>query len=440
MVVQMLRPIKNNRLDMTVIVFLGSLMAAMALGIPIAFSLLLCGVALMLQLNMFDAQILAQNLMEGANSFPLLAVPFFMLAGEIMNAGGLSRRIVNFAMSLVGHIRGGLGYVTIVAAVIMASLSGSAVADAAALTALLLPMMVAAGHDKSQSAGLIAAGGIIAPIIPPSIGFVVFGVAGGVSISKLFMAGIFPGVWLALALVVTWWWLVRKEAITPPPKKSTSEVLEALRLAGWALVLPLIIVFGLKFGIFTPTEAAVVAAVYSLFVSTVIYGELNLKKLVPLFVAAAKTTSVVMFLVASAMVSAWLITVANLPAQIVELLQPMLDSPRLLMLCIMLLTMLVGTALDMTPTILLLTPVLMPVVKAAGIDPVYFGVLFIINNAIGLITPPVGTVLNAVAGAGKVTMDEVTRGVVPFMVAQFLIMFLMVAFPQLVMVPAHWFY
>ena len=425
---------------MTVIVFLGSLMAAMALGIPIAFSLLLCGVALMLQLNMFDAQILAQNLMEGANSFPLLAVPFFMLAGEIMNAGGLSRRIVNFAMSLVGHIRGGLGYVTIVAAVIMASLSGSAVADAAALTALLLPMMVAAGHDKSQSAGLIAAGGIIAPIIPPSIGFVVFGVAGGVSISKLFMAGIFPGVWLALALVVTWWWLVRKEAITPPPKKSTSEVLEALRLAGWALVLPLIIVFGLKFGIFTPTEAAVVAAVYSLFVSTVIYGELNLKKLVPLFVAAAKTTSVVMFLVASAMVSAWLITVANLPAQIVELLKPMLDSPRLLMLCIMLLTMLVGTALDMTPTILLLTPVLMPVVKAAGIDPVYFGVLFIINNAIGLITPPVGTVLNAVAGAGKVTMDEVTRGVVPFMVAQFLIMFLMVAFPQLVMVPAHWFY
>jgi len=425
---------------MTVIVFLGSLMAAMALGIPIAFSLLLCGVALMLQLNMFDAQILAQNLMEGANSFPLLAVPFFMLAGEIMNAGGLSRRIVNFAMSLVGHIRGGLGYVTIVAAVIMASLSGSAVADAAALTALLLPMMVAAGHDKSQSAGLIAAGGIIAPIIPPSIGFVVFGVAGGVSISKLFMAGIFPGVWLALALVVTWWWLVRKEDLTPPPKKSTQEVIEALRLAGWALVLPLIIVFGLKFGIFTPTEAAVVAAVYSLFVSTVIYGELNLKKLIPLFVAAAKTTAVVMFLVASAMVSAWLITVANLPAQIVELLQPMLDSPRLLMLCIMLLTMVVGTALDMTPTILLLTPVLMPVVKAAGIDPVYFGVLFIINNAIGLITPPVGTVLNAVAGAGKVTMDEVTKGVVPFMVAQFLIMFLMVAFPQLVMVPAHWFY
>jgi TRAP-type transport system large permease protein len=425
---------------MTIAIFLGSMLAAMALGIPIAFSLLLCGAALMWHMNMFDAQILAQNLIEGSNSFPLLAVPFFMLAGEVMNAGGLSRRIVNFAMALVGHIKGGLGYVTIVAAVIMASLSGSAVADAAALTALLLPMMVAAGHDKARSAGLIASAGIIAPIIPPSIGFVIFGVAGGVSITKLFMAGIFPGILLAAALWFTWWYLVRKEVVVPPPRKTTGEVLLAFKDATWALVLPLIIVFGLKFGIFTPTEAAVVAAVYAIFISVFVYKELNVKKMVPLFISSAKTCSIVMFLVAAAMVSAWLITVANLPAQVVSLLEPLLSSPRLLMLAIMVLTMLVGTALDMTPTILLLTPVLMPVVKAAGIDPVYFGVLFIINNAIGLITPPVGTVLNAVAGVGKVSMDEVTKGVIPFMIAQFAIMFLMVLFPQLVMVPARWFY
>ncbi len=205
-------------------------------------------------------------------------------------------------------------------------------------------------------------------------------------------------------------------------------------------MLPVIVVFGLKFGVFTPTEAAVVAAVYAIFISTFVYKELNLKSLYPLFVASAKTSAIVMFLVAAAMVSAWLITVANLPAELVALLQPLLDSPRLLMLTIMIITMLVGTALDMTPTILLLTPVLMPVVKAAGIDPIYFGVMFIINNAIGLITPPVGTVLNAVAGVGKISMDEVTRGVMPFMVAQFMIMFAMVAFPQLVMVPARWFY
>jgi tripartite ATP-independent transporter DctM subunit len=326
------------------------------------------------------------------------------------------------------------------AAVIMAALSGSAVADAAALASLLLPMMVAAGHDKARSAGLIASAGIIAPVIPPSIGFVIFGVAGNVSISKLFMAGIFPGVMLGASLWITWWWLARREVVQVPPRKSTAEIMTALREATWALVLPLIVVFGLKFGVFTPTEAAVIAAVYALLISTLVYRELSLKTLAPLFMASAKTSAVVMFLVAAAMVSAWLITVANLPAELVSLLQPLLDSPRLLMLTIMVITMVVGTALDMTPTILLLTPVLLPVVKAAGIDPVYFGVLFIINNAIGLITPPVGTVLNAVAGVGKVSMDEVTKGVMPFMIAQFIIMFAMVAFPQLVMVPARWFY
>jgi TRAP-type transport system large permease protein len=429
-----------ERLTMTIAIFVFSLLGAMAIGIPIAFSLLICGVALMWHMDMFDAQILAQNLLEGANSFPLLAVPFFMLAGEIMNAGGLSRRIVNFAMACVGHIKGGLGYVTIMAAVIMAALSGSAVADAAALASLLLPMMVAAGHDRARSAGLIASAGIIAPVIPPSIGFVIFGVAGNVSISKLFMAGIAPGIMLGAALWVTWWWLARSEVVQVPPRKSMGEIVVAMREATWALVLPLIVVFGLKFGVFTPTEAAVVAAVYALFIATFIYRELGLKDLYPLFASAAKTSAIVMFLVAAAMVSAWLITVANLPAELIALLQPLLDSPRLLMLTIMVITMLVGTALDMTPTILLLTPVLMPVVKAAGIDPVYFGVLFIINNAIGLITPPVGTVLNAVAGVGKVSMDEVTRGVLPFMIAQFIIMFAMVAFPALVMVPARWFY
>ncbi len=421
---------------MTIAIFLGSLLAAMAIGIPISFALLLSGVALMWHLNLFDAQILAQNVIEGANSFPLLAVPFFMLAGEIMNTGGLSKRIVNFAMALVGHVRGGLGYVTIVAACLLSALSGSAVADAAALTALLLPMMVKAGHDKARSGGLIAACGVIGPIIPPSIGFVIFGVAANVSISKLFLAGIFPGILLAAGLWATWWWTTRKEKLEPPPRKSASEVLVAMRSAGWALMLPLIILVGLRMGVFTPTEAAVVAAVYALFVAGVIYRELAWNQLYEVFLNAAKTTAVIMFLVAAAMVSAWLITVAQLPDQIVTLLQPLLDSPTLLMLAIMVLVIVVGTAMDMTPTILILTPVLMPIVKAAGIDPVYFGVLFIINNSIGLVTPPVGTVLNTVAGVGRMRMDDVTRGVLPFMLVQFAVMFLMVLFPQLVMWPA----
>ncbi len=423
---------------MIITIFLASLLIALLLGVPIAFSLLISGTTLMWHLNMFDAQIIGLNVIEGANSFPLLAVPFFMLAGELMNAGGLSRRIVNFAMVLVGHIRGGLGYVTIVAACGMAALSGSAVADAAALSALILPMMVAAGYEKGRSAGLIASAGIIAPVIPPSIGFVIFGVTANVSIMKLFLSGIFPGLLLGSALWFTWWLLIRKEPMTLAPRASAAEVIEGAKGAGWAMVLPVIVVGGLKFGVFTPTEAAVVAAVYALVISLVVYREIKIKDLVPLFIAAARTSSVVMFLVASAMVAAWMITVADLPAQVVGLLKPLLDTPKLLMFALMILVLMVGMALDMTPNILMLTPVLMPLVKAAGIDPVYFGVLFIINTSIGLITPPVGTVLNTVAGVGKVDMDTVIKGVLPFMIAQIIIMFLLVLFPGLVTVPARW--
>ncbi|PIF20399.1 MULTISPECIES: TRAP transporter large permease [unclassified Acidovorax] len=420
---------------MTVTIFLGSLLLAMAIGVPIAFALLLCGVALMWHLDLFDAQILAQNVINGADSFPLLAVPFFMLAGEIMNVGGLSKRIVKLALTVVGHVPGGLGYVAIMAAVILAAVSGSAVADAAALASLLLPMMVAAGHNKERSAGLIASAGIIAPVIPPSIGFVIFGVAANVSISKLFLAGIVPGVLLGLSLAVTWWWLVRRENVAPPKRATRAELLLALREAVWALGLPIIILVGLRMGVFTPTEAAVVAAVYSLFVAMVVYRELTLRQLVEIFQTSARTSAVVMFLVAAAMVSAWLITVADLPSAVIGMLEPFMGNQTLLLIAIMVLVMVVGTAMDMTPTILILTPVLMPVVKAAGIDPVYFGVLFIINNAIGLITPPVGTVLNVVAGVGRISMSQVTRGVMPFMVAQLIVMFLLVLFPSIVLVP-----
>ena len=423
---------------MTIAVFLLSLLAAMALGMPIAYALIVCGIALMVHLDIFDAQIVAQNIINGADSFPLMAVPFFLLAGEIMNVGGLSKRIVDLCLALVGHIKGGLGYVAIVAGVILSALSGSAVADAAALSALLVPMMVAAGHDKKRSAGLVAATGIIGPVIPPSIAFVIFGVAANLSITKLFLAGITPGIYIAIALWFAWWWEVRKEAIVPPARKSHKELGRAVVDAFWALMLPFIIIFGLRFGVFTPTEAAVVAAVYSLIVSVFIYRELTFKDLYAVFVTAAKTTSVVMFLVAAALVSAWLITVAELPTKIVALLEPFLDNKILLMFAIMVLVVIVGTAMDMTPTILILTPILMPLVKAAGIDPIYFGVLFIINNSIGLITPPVGVVLNVVAGVTKTSMEDVMKGVWPFLLAELFVLLLLILFPPLVTVPARW--
>jgi len=424
---------------MTIAVFTFSLLGAMALGMPIAFALIVCGVALMSTIGMFDSQIVAQNIINGADSFPLMAIPFFMLAGEIMNKGGLAKRIVNVALVAVGHFRGGLGYVTILAACILSSLSGSAAADAAALAALLVPMMVAAGHNKTNAAGLVAASGVIGPVIPPSIGFVIFGVAANVSISKLFLAGIFPGLLIGLGLCAAWWWVVRREYLTPPPRASFREILHAIIDGFWALMLPGIIIVGLRFGIFTPTEAGVVVAVYSLFVATCIYRELKLSELYTLFVSSAVTTSVVMFLVAAALVSSWLITVSEISAQVVDLLKPFMGNNMLLMFAIMVIVVIVGTALDMTPTILILTPILMPIIKTAGIDPVYFGVMFIINNSIGLITPPVGIVLNVVCGVSRISMEDIIKGVWPFMIAELIVLFLMVLFPELVTIPAKWF-
>lgn len=422
---------------MTLAVFIGSLLGAMALGMPIAYALLVCGVALMHYLDIFDAQIVAQNVVNGADSFPLMAVPFFMLAGEIMNTGGLSRRIVDVALALVGHVRGGLGYVAILAACLLSALSGSAVADAAALSALLVPMMVRAGHDPARAGGLIAASSIMGPVIPPSIGFVVFGVVAGVSITRLFLAGLVPGLLIGLGLCAAWWLESRKDRLVRQPRRPARDVIRALLDGAFALFLPVIIIAGLKLGIFTPTESAVVAAVYSLVIALFVYRELRVTQLFAVFVSAARTTAVVMFLVAAALVSSWLITVSEMAASVVDLLRPFMGNQTLLLLAIMALVVVVGTAMDMTPTILILTPVLMPVIKAAGIDAVYFGVLFIVNNSIGLITPPVGTVLNVVAGVSRISMDRLIRSVWPFMVAEIIVLILMVLFPFLVTVPAR---
>ncbi|MCN3395810.1 2,3-diketo-L-gulonate transporter large permease YiaN [Escherichia coli] len=408
---------------MTILIFIVSLLGAIAIGVPIAWALLLCGISLMFWMDIFDVQILAQTLVNGADSFSLLAIPFFVLAGEIMNAGGLSQRIVDLPMKLVGHRPGGLGYVGVLAAMIMASLSGSAVADTAAVAALLVPMMRQANYPVNRAAGLIGSGGIIAAIIPPSIPLIIFGVSSGLSISKLFMAGIAPGIMMGVTLMVTWWWQAKRLNLPCQPKASLREVWQSLVS---------------RSGLFTPTEAGAVAAFYALFVSVVVYREMTFSTLYHVLINAAKTTSVVMFLVASAAVSAWLITIAELPMMVSELLQPLVDSPRLLFIVIMLAIMVISTVMDLTPTVLILTPVLMPLVKEAGIDPVYFGIMFIINCSISLITPPVGNVLNVVCGVAKLKFDDAVKGVAPYVMVLFMLLALFIFIPELITAPLKW--
>ncbi|MBK7593253.1 MAG: TRAP transporter large permease subunit [Betaproteobacteria bacterium] len=432
---------------MTVTIFMVSLCAAMFVGMPVAFALLVCAVSLMVYLisigtlDTFNTQIMAQYLISGADNFPLMAIPFFMLAGEIMTRGGISQQIVKIANTLVGHVRGGLGYVAIMAGLVLASISGSAAADTAALAAVVIPLMRDAKYNVPRSAGLIAGAGCIAPILPPAMPLVLFGVVSQLSITKLFFTGIFPGLLMATSLVITWRFVARKDFKEAPKQKfAFGPLLKALREGIWALSLPVIILGGMKTGAFTPTEAAVVAAVTALLISLFVYKGLKIRDLPKILLTAAKTCSAIMLIVAASMVVAWLITIAEIPGQVTAMMQPFMHNKLLLMAVLMLLVFAVAIPLDLAPTVLILTPVLMPLVKEAGIDPYYFGIMFMMNNAIGLITPPVGTVLNVVSGVARVNLDSVIKGMWPFLIAETLVMFLLVLFPDLVIVPARWFY
>ncbi len=420
---------------MELVVFIVVLFGLLPLGIPIAVILIISGFALMFYMGMSDFSIVSQQMVMGTNNFSLMAIPFFMLAGEFMSAGGLSKRIVSFANLAVGRVRGGLGYVAIVASMIFAGLSGSAVADAAALGAILIPMMLANGYRPERAVGLICAGAIIAPIIPPSIPMIVLGSSVGLSISRMFMSGIAPGLLIGLTLMAVWFVIVRIDGYHDVTRYTGREALVILKESMPALVMPLMIIGGIRFGVFTPTESGAFAAIYAFVISRSWYREMKLEDLPKVFMMAAKSTAVVMFIVGAASAVGWFITVAQIPVQIAALFSSFRDSPVTLLLLINVFLGGMGMVMDLTPNLLIFGPVFLPVVTQAGIDPYFFSLLMIFNLCLGLITPPVGTILYLGCGMGNIKLGTLLKGIMPFLLAEFALLFIFLLMPQLIIVP-----
>lgn len=420
-------------------IFLGTLFLFVLLGIPVAFSLGLSNLVLMFAMDM-PFMVLAQKIVSGMNSFPLLAIPFFMFVGEIMNRGGIAKRLVNFADSLVGYITGGLGHVNILASMFFGGISGSAIADTAAIGGLLIPPMIKQKYPADYSAAITASSAVIGIIIPPSIPFILYGIITNTSIAKLFLGGIIPGILVGLALMVTTYFTSKKhgygnveELGLKKAKFSFKRVLETFKGAWLALSIPVVVVGGILGGIFTATEAGVIAALVSLILGLFVYKEIGVRDLPEIFVNTAKTTAIVLFLCGMAMVTAWLLTIAQVPFALADMLTAITNSPLGVLLIANILLFLVGFVMDLTPAMLILAPILLPVMESVGIDPVYFGVLMSINLGIGLITPPVGTVLYVACGVADVKMEQLVKSIMPFLLTLLVVLILLILFPQLVM-------
>lgn len=420
---------------MELVVFLVSLFGFLALGVPICIVLVLCSICLMLFSGMWDTMIIPQAMMDGANNYPLMAIPFFVFAGEIMAEGGLSKRVVQLAQLMIGRVRGGLGYAAIVSSVIFAGLMGSSVGEAAALGGLLLPMMAQVGYKPGRAGGVIAAGAILGPIIPPSTNFIILGATVGLSITKLFMIGLVPGLLIGLALLVVWFFVVRYDGYNETITFTREESIKILIDATPAFMMPVLLLGGIRFGIFTPTEGGAFAAIYAIAVCMLYYRELSFRELLRVSARAARTTAVVMFIVATATAVGWFITAAQIPMQVAALFSPLIDRPVLLLLAINVFLFLAGMVMDLTPNILIFAPVFYPLIMQAGIDPYYFGLLFVLNLGIGVITPPVGTVLYVVCGIGNIKIGALVRGLMPFIAVEIILLFVLLFFPSLSLVP-----
>jgi tripartite ATP-independent transporter DctM subunit len=413
--------------------FLPMFLVFLMLGLPVVFGLL-AAPAILLWLNgqERDIVLLYRNVFEGINSFPLMAIPFFMLAGELMNRGGISARIVGFAQAMVGHFRGGLAQVNVVDSMLFAGISGSAVADVSALGSIIIPQMEKKGYPKPFAAAITAASAIIGPIIPPSGIMIIYAYVMGESVAALFLAGIVPGVLIGIALMITIKLMADRYKLPDAlPRASWAEAGRAAAAAFWPLMTPVILMGGILSGVFTPTEAAAVAVGYSFVISIFILKTLTWRDIPGVLTRAGITSSVVMLLVGAAMAFKTVAALAHTPELLALTLLSITENPLLLLLLVNLLLFIVGMFLDAGPAIIILGPILGPIFVSLGVDPVHFAVVMVVNLTVGLLTPPMGLVLFATSAVSGLRVETIARAVLPFLAVEFLVILLITYIPAL---------
>ncbi len=403
-------------MESVALILFGSLILFFIMNIPIAFALGLASSITLLFANNVPLVVVPQRLFTATDSFPFMAVPFFILAGSLMESGGISRRLINFANTLIGWISGGLGLVSIVACMFFAAISGSGAATTAAIGSIMIPAMVKRKYDVGFSSAVQAAGGTIGVIIPPSIPMVTYGVLTGVSIGSMFVGGFGPGILMGLSLMAVTSFKSKKEGYGGEPRASFKEIVISFKDALLALLMPVIILGGIYGGMFTPTEAAVVSVVYGFVVGFFIYKELSFKNLPKILTDSAVSTSIIMILVASATLFGWILTNNMIPQQIATAILSFSSNPLVILLLINIILLIVGTFLDTTAAIIILVPILFPIITQVGIDPLHFGLIICVNLAVGMITPPFGVCLFVACGIGKIKLEEVIKNILPFLI------------------------
>lgn len=414
----------------TVTLLTAAVFTLMLLAVPIGFAIITGCILVLLWLGGINLMVVPQSVFGGIDSFSLLAIPFFMLAGSLMTAGGMTERLLDFANAVLGRFRGGLAMSGVLASTLFAGISGSAVADTSALGRVLIPAMKKSGYSPAFAAGSIAAANVVAPIIPPSIPFIVLGVLTNQSITTLFLAAVLPGLVYSAAMLFLTWWISRANDYPVHGRSSLQEVRQAFGRAFFALMLPVFILFGIRTGIFNITECSAVAVVYALLVGTFVHRKITPRVFLDCLVSSARTTAVIMIIVGAARLFSWLLAYVHIPQNVANFILATIEEPLVFLLAVNILLLVVGMFMEANAALVMLAPVLFPIAVQLGIDPIHFSVVFVLNLCIGLITPPVGLCLNITSLMANISLERAAIGVLPFLGSALAVLAAITLFPE----------